>query len=156
MLTPAEGRFLANDLPHGSSTPNLDPSVAQERTAVAPRPTHRGGRRKKKNKKCLVANRTTHSSPLFTPTNSLPKRHRFKQQNVCGPSTRQVHSGAKHSNLYAAKASRSQSTSHQQRNGPYLVRSGPPPKRSHKWQTRLNTKKKNAHHQAPTDTIRDD
>jgi hypothetical protein len=45
-LANAEGRFLANDLPHGGSTPNLDPSVAQ-RTTVAPRPTHRGGRREK-------------------------------------------------------------------------------------------------------------
>jgi hypothetical protein len=158
MLTPAEGRFLTNDVPHGSSTPNLDPSVAL-RTTVVPRPTHRGGRRKKKSNKCFVANRTSTPSPTFKPTNSLPKRHRFKQQDMRGPK----HSGAKHSTLYAAKANRTKSQKQSDgpylvRSGPTLVRSGPTPKRSQKWQTRLSEKKKqdDAHHQAPTDTIGDD
>jgi hypothetical protein len=110
---------------------NPDPSVARC-TTVASRPTLHGGRRKKKrNKKCFVANHTPISSSTFTPTNSLPKRHRFKQQDVRGPSARQAHQGAKHSNLCAAKANRGKSKSHQQRDeGPYLVRSGPTPKRS--------------------------
>jgi hypothetical protein len=160
MLTPAEGRFLTNELPHGSSTPNPDPSLAQ-RTTVASRPTAlRGGRpKKKRNKKCFVANCTSTSSPTFTPTNSLSKRHHFKQQDVPGPSARQAHQGAKHSNLCTAKANCGESKAASNVIGSYLVHSGPTPKRSPKWQTGLKTKKNfnNIHHQAPTgDAISDD